>query len=365
MKSSRSWQVSVGVAFALSVVTSSARADESAYCRKVEARAAADASLLIAPRVLVEGVKSPSALQTGGKLDPTSPGHGYQLRAGLSWSPLDAYKGVRVMKVGELDCEQHETVVTAQQLLVQAPDLGRLAALREQAAYLDAQQAVWEGISTRMTERFAAQNTSLIELEEVRAQSAALARLRAQIGGEIARLEATGIETYRGSIPELVRRIGEKAMAFEQEASHVRKLDAWSFNITGGYLPPIYGPGSADFFGVVQLGYNIGGPWQSKAENRYLGAREEELQKSRYELARQLQVLRVHVKGASAQATRELAIIERRSSELAVLRETVARSEAPAAAHAAARIELEAISMQADRVFLTGLIRELSHLEVN
>ena len=374
MKRSHSWQFSksslvrlsaLGVGVAVSLMSVCAHADESAYCRKVRAHAAADASLLVAPTMLIEGIKAPSGLQPGGKLDPTSPGAGYQLRAGFSFSPLDFYKGTRVGRVADADCDAHEVTITAQQLLLQAPELGRLGAFRDQVAFMDAQQATWEAVTAKMTARYAAQSTTLVELEAVRTQASALARQRAQIGGEVARLEATGLDDYRGSIAGLIRDIREKSMKFEREASHVRSLDAWKFNITGGYLPPIYSSASSDFFGVVQVGYTLGGPWHNAAEARYLDARDEELQKSRQEMARQLQVVRESVRAATVQATRELEIVEKRVAEITTLQGALGSSEAPTAAFALARLELELISAQADRVFLTGLIRELSRLEIN
>jgi hypothetical protein len=353
-----------GAAVAVAVTSTSAHAD-SAYCRKVRARAAADAALLVAPKLLVEGIKAPSPLQAGGKLDPASPNSGYQIRAGATFSPLNLYKGLRVKEVGEADCEQHDSAMTAQLLLIHAPDLGRLAALREQAGYLDGQKGKWESISSRMGERFAARTVTLFELEEARKASAALARQRSMIGAEIGRLEAIGLEDYRGSIPELIRRIHDKAMVFEREASHVRSLDSWVFNITGGYMPPIYGAGSSDVFGVVQVGYSLGGPWHDSNESRYLGAREEELQKERTELGRQLDVLRANVKVTAGEAGRELEITEKRVKELTELRALLEKSEVPNAAQSLDHVELELIAAQADRVFLTGLIRELSRLEVN
>ncbi len=86
-----------------------------------------------APRVTAEGIKAPSPLQAGGKLDPASANSGYQVRVGASFSPLNFYKGLRVKDVGEADCQEHDTVMTARELLGNAQDIGRLAALREQA----------------------------------------------------------------------------------------------------------------------------------------------------------------------------------------------------------------------------------------
>ena len=352
-------------AVAVTATSASAQADEAAYCRKVRARAAADAALLEAPQVLAEAIRAPSGLQPGGKLDPTTPGHGYQIRAGFTFSPLDLYRGTRITVVAGADCEQHEAVTAAQEMLIHAPELGRLAALRDQAAFLDAERPSWEGVVAKMSARFAAQTATLVDLETVRAQTSGIARQRAQIAGEIAHLEATGLADYRGSIPALIRQIHDKSMSFEREASHVRSLDAWKVNITGGYLPPIYGPGTSDFFGVVQVAYSLGGPWHNAEDGRYLSARAEELSKSRQETERQLQLLVESVRAASVQASRELEIVERRIAEIDSLRIIVAASDASSAGVALAHLDLDKLSAQADRVFLASLVRELSRLEIN
>ena len=355
--------VGVALMLATAAVERGARADETAYCRKVQARASADASLLVAPTGIVEALKVPSP-QAGGSVDATLAARGYQVRAAVSLSPVDFYKGLRVAKVADADCAQHESVMTAEQLLLQAPDLGRLVASREQATYLDAQRPVWEGEVAKVAARFAAQGTTLLELEEIRGQALQLARQRSRLGGEIARLESTGLGDFRGSIGELIGRVHDTAMKFEREASHVRSLQAWTLNVTGGYVPPVYGPNTSDFFAVVHFGYNLGGPWHSAAEDRYLDARDEELRTARYEVGRKLQLLSENVKAARTQATGELAIVERRLAEVGEMRAAISASDAPSAVHARARVGLELIALEADRVFLGSLIRELSRLEV-
>src|SRR3954468_3905664 len=126
MRSRRCWDLTktsmlrlcgAAAAVATFVSSASAHAEESAYCRKVRARATADAALLVAPRVTAEGIKAPSPLQAGGKLDPASATSGYQVRVGASFSPLNFYKGLRVKDIGESDCEQHETAMTARELI--------------------------------------------------------------------------------------------------------------------------------------------------------------------------------------------------------------------------------------------------------
>lgn len=374
MRSCRHWMptrtsvarlCATAAAVATIVTSTPAQAEESAYCRKVRARASADASLLVAPKVTAEGIKAPSPLQAGGTLDPANPTSNYQVRVGASFSPLHFYKGIRVKEVGEKDCEQHETLMTARELVGHASDLGRLVALREQAGYLESQRATWEAVSPRMTERFEARTATLVELEEVRAASVALARQRTHVGGEIARIEATGIADYKGSIAELGRRLNDTSMTLEREVSHVRSLDAWTVNITAGYLPPVYGPGTGDAFGVIQLGYNLGGPWHDAAEKRYLSARDEELKTTRHEVAHDLALLRSNVKSASTEARQQLDIVAKRVTELSEARTLLQGSEVASAAHKLDRVELELIAMQSERVYLAAFVRELSRLEVN
>lgn len=343
-----------------------ASAQESRYCAKVRARAAADSALLIAPSLRVEGIKLPSALQSKGGLDATAQtGANYQLRAGGTVSLINVYKGFRVVAVADADCGQHEATVTAQELLAQAPDLGRLGALRTQGQFLDARQSAWEAIATKTSERFAVQAVTLLNVEDVRSRASLIARHRAQIGGEIARIEATGLEGHRGQISALIKAIETSSMKYEREVSHVRSLDAWDVNLTGGYVPPILNSERSDFFAVVQVSYNLGGPWHTSAEGRYLRARDEELKTARYEVQRQLRLFRDQVKGAVVAAKQELAIVDKNLAALRGDHTGLEGSEAPMAVYATAMLELELISVEADQVFLAAYIRELSHVEEN
>ena len=340
-------------------------ADDSAYCRRVHARADSDAALLIGPTVRAEAIKLPSSLQANGRVDPTAGGSSYQFRAGATVSAVGMYKGFRLGSVADADCAQHQAITNAQELLEQAPDFGRLSALRDQAVFLDGRRSTWETISSKMSERFAAQAVTLLNVEDVRTRSALLMRRRAQIGGEIARIEATGVESNRGQVSQLIRSIETTSMKYEREVSHLRSLDAFDIHVTGGYVPPIFDATRSDFFGLVQVSYNLGGPWRNSAENRFLSARDEELKTARYELQRQLKLFRSHVKAALAGAKQELDIVEKNVSALKADRASIEGSDAPSAAYAQAMTDLELISSEADKVFLAGFIRELSHVEEN
>lgn len=356
MKASRRFAFAVA-AFAVLAFGGPARAEDSAYCKKVRARAAGDAALMFAPTLQAQGIRFPAtgAIDTG-----VTSGSGYQIRGALSWSPLDFYKGFRVMKLGEADCQRQESVVTAQELLVIGSDYGKLPAYRRQAAFLDARRSTWEAIVARSDERLEAHVTSLVEANEIRSRATELERRRAQVGGEIARLEARGIDSRRMMTSQLAAAVEASTMRFEREASHVRSLDAWDFRVTGGVVPSA---SPVDYYGVAQVGFNFGAFTRNASETRYLDARAEELRKARYEVREQLRVFRDVVRSTREATARELDLVNKRSSDLIAMRGTLARSEAPSAAHALAIVDLHILSIEADRIQLTALIDELKSLE--
>lgn len=355
--------IATAVCFVALASTTRANAQESPYCAKVRARAAADAALLIAPSLRAEGIKLPSALQKGGTIDPASgSGSGYQIRAGLTVSPLDMYKGFKVVDLADADCQQHQAVVTAQELLQQAVVYGRLPALRKQREFLDASRPRWETVASKTDARLEAKVTTLIEADDVHVRAISLERSREQIVGEIARFEASGIDAKRAMLSELVKNLESSSAKLEDKASHIRSLDTWEVRLTGGYVPAAFGQ-SSDFFGVVQVSYNVGGFWRNAAESRYVAARSEEVKTARYETVNQLLTFREQMKATASQATREVAIVDRRIAVLTSGRAALSATDAPGAAHALALIELETITAESDRVFLKALIEALSHLE--
>src|SRR4029453_3358013 len=101
-------------ALLLAVGRSGQAAPSSSYCREVHARAAGDAALLMSPQIMVQAVRFPS----DGALDISESTGGHaQLRAELGFSPLDFYKGLRVLRLGDAECELHERARRAQDIL--------------------------------------------------------------------------------------------------------------------------------------------------------------------------------------------------------------------------------------------------------
>jgi hypothetical protein len=333
-----------------------ASADESSYCRKVHARARGDAALLFAPSLQAQAIKFP---QNGTTDLGVTTGTGYQFRAALQLSLLDVYKGFRVLRAADFDCRQHDAVERAHELALEADDLARLGALRRQAALLDARRADWEKHVAAADERLARQLTTRLEAEELRRHAAELSRKREQVAGEIARLQARRLEAPGASPASLAAAVDRTALRYEREASHLRTLDAWSLTVTGGVIPI---GNSVDYFGIVQLGFNLGGLVRYPAESAYLAARADEIRHARYETVDEVNRLRAQLEAALVQSRRERAIVDQQHGSLWAIARALDHTDAPNAAHARALVELQLISVESERVLLAALGDEISHL---
>ncbi len=354
---SKLWTAALAAVGVALTVATTASADDSAYCRKVRARAGADAALLFAPSIQAQGIRFPK----NGTVDVgVTTGTDLQVRGAVTWSPLEFYKGFQVQNVGDADCEQHAPIVSAAEVLLLGVDYGRLPALKKELAFLDEKRAVWEGIVAKNDERVTAHVVSALDATEVRGRAAELDKKRVIVMGDIARLDAKGLREYDGKLGALVQEMHDSAMRYERQVSHVRRLDPWQVTMSGGVIPSVK---PADYFAMVQLGYNFGGLVRSGREAQYLDARQEELSAARYELTNQLRRFRAELKAALTQAKSELAITAKQRASLGELREALAQSEAPLTPHALAIVDLEILSVETERVFLVALVGELSRLQ--
>jgi hypothetical protein len=319
----------------------------------VIARGDSDAAMLMWPHLLVQGIKFP----TGG-VDLTLAGrYEYQGRVGVVFSPLDLYKGLGVKEAAAADCEQHDAQASIEALLASVDDAGKLPALMKAQAFLDAHRLEWQSLTRKEAERFAARVISLTELEDVHARTLVLDRKRVEVQSELARVKARGTTRPTQSLAALERTYLARANAHEQTIAHVRSISPWQLKVTGGIVPT-YVP--SDWFGVVELSFNLGAFSASHGDDVYLRARSEELRNARYELASRLRDFKKQLAAVREGALRELEVLEQHAGLLGSTRSTLEGSEAEGSAHAAAVLRLEEISLTADATYLRALIDELS-----
>jgi hypothetical protein len=321
----------------------------------VRARAASEAALLVSPELLVQGIRFPgSPIDLG----PTV-GTGYQVRAGLSFSPTDLYRGLRVVQVGEADCSRHESSDALDRFLEPAADNARLAALREKVAFLRAHRAEWQALMARAEARHAEHTIALVELEELRGRASGLEAALVEAEGESERLAARVPEAPASAGPVLVQQLLDRTMALEREASYLRTLDGFGLRLSGGVIPQ---PGAVDWFGLVELRLNPGGLVRVAQEHRYLEARRDELAHARDEPSERTRRLRDELRAAHKQARR---LSELAGQRLATFEHALALlegSSAPRSAHTSDAVALDVLGIQADRVYLERLAAALAAL---
>jgi hypothetical protein len=308
----------------------------------------------MAPRIIAQGIRFPqnTVLDVG----PTA-GNGYQLRAALTVSPLDVYKGFNVMRVAEADCSQHEAAVVVQDVLTRAMDGARSAALRAQADYLRAHRDEWQALEAKASERLSGRVITVVEFNALRQAVDTLDQKLVEVEGEAAQLEAhapplPGDE----SLGDKAQRYFEESMRFERETTRIRNLDPWHFQVTGGVIPvePV------DWYGVAEVSFSLAGLVRPGQEREYLAARADELTHARYEVLEQVKDLRAQAAAALTQARRDLELIEHDVAVIASTQSVLENSDAENIAHAKDTLAIEQLSNESVRVFLNKWIGALT-----
>src|SRR3954463_1572720 len=132
-----------------SFVSASAVAQQTPYCKQVRAKAASDADYLMTPRVILQGLHFANGSDLAGPISD----NGYQVRTGLSFSPIDFYKGRGVLRAGDADCRRHEASLSLDDVLGHGAEVARLAALLEQGEFLRTRTEDWRGLAGRAAAR--------------------------------------------------------------------------------------------------------------------------------------------------------------------------------------------------------------------
>lgn len=349
--------IQLGLAVVSMAGWSAAKAEEAPFCRKVRARAQADAALLVSPQVLVQAMHLPANRSdiTLQAIESTAPQN--QLRAGISYSFLDAYKGLGVLAVAEAECQRHEVQTRIEELLLLGDEAGRLSALRQQAAFLESRRPEWTELVRKEEERFASRVITLVELAEIRARAADLDHRLLKATSEAERIAATEPPHPHPPLESLESTFLERSETVESRSSHVRSLLPWQLKITGGMAVT---ERPLDWYGLAEVSFNVGAFVQRSREESYLAARAQEQRTERTELAGRLREFRVRAQGRLAQAQRELEAVQRQVAFLSEARRTLERAELSSAGHGAALLALDSISLEAQQAFLRGLLDELA-----
>jgi hypothetical protein len=334
-------------------------ADETAYCRMVRARAASDADLLMSPRVLVQGIRYPR----GGQQLDSGPmaGTGYQVRTALAFSPLDFYKGLGALHGADADCARHQASVRIAEVIAGGPARARVLALRAQAEFLRSHTDEWRALAAKSAARLAERIITIVEFNGMQHFIDTLEHKLVQREGEANELEAETPplpDTSEEPLGSVAARYHEQTMRFEREASQLRRLDGWKFQLTGGVIPlaPV------DWYGVAEVSFSLGVLVRDRQEERYLDARAEELRSARDDIEARLERFRTQMHAALERAQRDLAVIDHSIEIMTAIRLALEKSETESVAHARDTLTIEQISVESDGVFQRTLVDALAAL---
>ncbi len=344
-------KVSATVALLFSLLGGTARADGvTSACERLRAEARAEAVVLYAPRIVVEGARAPSLLDAG---DPVGVTDGLQARASLGFSAIDALRGRAVERIADAECARTGAADRAARVLAIGARAGELAAVRAQIAYLDETLPKIDAMVDDAVARFERQRATAVEVDELRVRRAvfrvelATARRKA---GELEELERIG-SPGTPDLAALARDVRAAEHAVADRQGSLRALSAWRLDVRAG----VAAGERADWFAVLELGYSLGQPFQTRANRRALAARDAELSTDDRAVPGQLEQLARLMKRSIADLATEVAALD---AELAVLRterDRLAASDADAAKPLVTRFTLDIFELEARRAFSAAL----------
>ncbi len=326
---------------------------QTAYCRHVDAAARSRSYLLMSPSLTVQGLHVPGVGdETGAGLFQRT---GWQLRAALSWSVLDVARGAWVLEAAAHECRRYEVRESVERVLGLGADYGRLPALRAELAYLEEQLPAIEALLRTAEERRERLLSTQHQLDTLRLRANAVDRRIVELRREIERLE---IDAPPAGPPlrEQLDAYESSSMALEREESSIRRIEAWRLNVRIGVVPTE----PFDWFGVVELSYNLGGVAQWLSEDELLSARQQDLRESRYELRYRVERFERTVRASLDDQERALVLIEAQIELTERQRRMFAElaEQTGDMLHAQAMVELNRIELEAERRYRARLLAE-------
>jgi hypothetical protein len=326
--------------------------DRAATCDRLEAEADAETAILYAPRLVIEGARTPTLATP---TDPTaSATEGLQARASLSVSPTDMLRGRRIERAAAAECRFERASARAERALEVGIRHGEVEAMRAELAYYDTHLAEIDALVDDATERVSRQRATTMELHDLRERRSALRIRIADLRHAVALLEEQTALPPPAELERLARTTRDTAVEVERRRGAVRDMTAWRFDIRGG----IAATEKADWFAVVEVGYSFGQHWQAKANARAVRARAAEVATDERTATMQLAELRRLMRRSVVALDVELGSIDR---ELGALRAERAKLDELAAGndtarHFRARIVISLVELEARRTHVSALL---------
>jgi len=338
------------LAATLAAAPAQAAPDSSAACERLRAEARSEAVVLYAPRVVVEGARVPVVVDASSAA--ATPSQGPQGRVSLALSPVDMLRGRAVERVAGAECGRLGWADRIEDVVTQGDRYGRLEAARAEEAYLRESMPRIDALVVDAEARLERQLTTALEVDDLRARRIRLRRTLAERHEERAVLEEMG--SPRATPAELAAASAgyrRATLAVDRGRADLRRLGAWQVGLRAG----VAAADEADWFGVVEVSYSLGGPWQRGADRRALAARDAELTRDDRELtARLARFTRAMEQSAEALAA-ELSALDAEIAVRTADRDRLAALDGDRGRQLRVRAEVDLIELGGRRVFLDTL----------
>ena len=324
------------------------------YCQRVREASRSSASLLLGPRVVLQGIKYPQGgdLQLGlySALPQT------QARAFLEYSLTNAYQGLMSLQLGDADCRRQQVAQPLEEAVRVATDQGRRVALTQELAFLDESEPTIERLESEAEARQRAGVSTLLELADVHALASAVRALRVEARDELTRLDATALPEPTGPLAHLADDYRQATMDLEQLGSRIRQVAPWGLSVAGGVAATTQK--NFDWFGTVELSYNLGGLVQAGAERELLSARARELESATYELTHVARAVDAALARSTDLLKKQIAVVDAGARALRAEASALEPLSAPNQMHLSSVIKLRLLAADAQLVYLHGLAEQ-------
>jgi len=279
-----------------------ASADPHDECDRIKAEAHSDAVVLYGPEVSVDAAHVPAVTNVS---DPAAtPSNGLQVRVSATYSFTDMLRGRAIERVASATCTQLTAGEQLERVLAIGPRWGELESAKAELAYLEEHAAELDALVQNAQDRFAAQRTTAVEVDELRSRRNAIA-LRV-----VDRKEAIAMfEEADSKLPDLNKALDTyRSASLDVDRGHadVRDMQAWRFDVRGGAA----GSDRADWFAVVEVGYSIGGLWQGDADRKAIAAHKAAMQHDDHDAGVRLEQMRATMKRSATAIDAEVASID-------------------------------------------------------
>jgi hypothetical protein len=330
-------------------------------CDRIRASGASEASVLLAPRIGAQALRFPTA----SGYDPAGGGGSQgqvQVRAFADYSVTGAVRGLRTLDLADAACQTWSNARPLEDAIRVGLEQGRRAALAKQVAFLSAKEPEIARIEGTTTARLERQVGTLSEVSETRALTSELRQMRLDAEGEI-ELSAQSVSEPRGPLSAAVERYERSTMKAEGIGSSIRRLAPWELSVRGGVaavgtsLVGARSP-SYDWFGTVELSYNLGGIGRVVAENAFLAARSKELQSNRQDLGPAAREVDRALAASVLHLTKQIAALEELAEQLRRDQAALESAIAPKQPHALGLVALHLFIVEARLTYFRELLNQ-------